>query len=334
MSTPRSLSRAALVLAVAALGACGKEPMHDDEGIARYGVPKDEGARPGAAVALGEAKVETPAPTPTPGAGGPGPAPEPPKPPPRPRAGAYVAGPVTDGGTIKGRIVFTARPKVPMVPISKDKEACKHDEHASERIVFDEATLGVGNCVVSIRNIAKGKDWSGDMAKKDRVVDIDQRQCVYVPHVRVVRAKTQLAVRNSDPAEHNIHGYRNTALQNQFNLMSSSGSYIDRSDEAFLEKAAKYIVKCDIHPWMNAFVFAVDHPYHVVTAKDGTFELTDVPAGTWEVGCWHEGMGLTPLMKDGAISGYDYGEDIELPPKTVTVTAGGTATVAFELTPP
>ena len=41
--------------------------------------------------------------------------------------------------------------------------------------------------------------------------------------------------------------------------------------EAYLEKSGKYIVKCDIHPWMNAYVHAVSHPYFAITDAKGKF---------------------------------------------------------------
>ena len=47
-------------------------------------------------------------------------------------------------------------------------------------------------------------------------------------------------------------------------------------------------VKCDIHPWMNAFVAVVDHPYFAVTGPDGSFELANLPPGTYTIEAWHE----------------------------------------------
>ncbi len=47
-------------------------------------------------------------------------------------------------------------------------------------------------------------------------------------------------------------------------------------------------VKCDIHPWMNAYVAVVDHPYYAVTGPDGSFELENLPPGTYTIEAWHE----------------------------------------------
>jgi hypothetical protein len=47
-------------------------------------------------------------------------------------------------------------------------------------------------------------------------------------------------------------------------------------------------IKCDIHPWMNAFVGVVPHPYFAVTGEDGSFELPGLPPGTYTIEAWHE----------------------------------------------
>lgn len=39
-------------------------------------------------------------------------------------------------------------------------------------------------------------------------------------------------------------------------------------------------VACDVHDWMSAYIVATEHPYYVLTDRNGAFELTDVPAGT------------------------------------------------------
>ena len=49
--------------------------------------------------------------------------------------------------------------------------------------------------------------------------------------------------------------------------------------------------KCDVHNWMSAYVGVLDHPYFAVTHDGGTFELKDLPAGTYTVEAWHEKLG-------------------------------------------
>ena len=47
-------------------------------------------------------------------------------------------------------------------------------------------------------------------------------------------------------------------------------------------------MKCNIHPWMKAYIAVFAHPYFAVTAADGSFDLKNVPPGTYTLVAWHE----------------------------------------------
>jgi uncharacterized protein (DUF2141 family) len=50
-------------------------------------------------------------------------------------------------------------------------------------------------------------------------------------------------------------------------------------------------VKCNVHPWMRAYIAVVHHPFFAVTGDDGTFTIKDLPAGTYTLEAWHETYG-------------------------------------------
>jgi hypothetical protein len=50
-------------------------------------------------------------------------------------------------------------------------------------------------------------------------------------------------------------------------------------------------IKCEVHPWMSAYVGVFDHPFFAVTADDGNFEIKDLPPGEYTVVAWHEKFG-------------------------------------------
>lgn len=331
----------ALLFLFALTVGCGgeaKEPQDTSEGVIRYGSAPDDAVDWGedaAGVEIGKADVKVREEQPK------GPAAKPPKTPKKPKkpktSGKYKVIAVSDGGTISGTVKFKSKPVLWDVDYNKDQEKCGHASYKTERVIFDEATLGVANCVVYLADISKGKDWTGALAQgpDERAMLLDQVNCRYVPHVMVLRPETQLQIKNSDDAEHNVHGYFRDFKTTQFNQMTAANSRMNEIGAAYLEKVGEYIVKCDVHAWMSGYVHVIPNPYWVVTAKDGKFELKDVPPGTYTVVCWHEGMREIPQMSGGGgISGYDYGPSIEETQK-VTVEAGATKTVDFALaTPP
>jgi hypothetical protein len=152
------------------------------------------------------------------------------------------------------------------------------------------------------------------------------------------RAGTQLVVLNDDRADHNIHGYKNSMKDTKFNFSSEPGTRKDDIEQAFLEEPATYIVKCDIHPWMSAYVHVLEHPYADLTLaveaggkKPGEFAISDVPPGEHTLVFWKEGIRETPSVADGKITAYTYSPDIVWEVQ-VKVEAGKTVEVPADKT--
>jgi hypothetical protein len=262
-----------------------------------------------------------------------------PPPPPAPVA-AYRVVDVKDGGTIRGFVRISEAVPRWTVEHPKSVANCGKD-HPTERMVHG-ADRGLANAVVSLEAIGAGKDWPEEMRREDRSVLVDQKRCLYVPHVQWARPETQLSVKNSDAEEHNIHGYRRTMADTQFNFASQPGSLKADVGPAYLTAPAVYLLKCDIHPWMSAYVHVTAHPYVEVTSADGAggrrpgeFVFGDVPPGTYRVTCWHEGMGETPVPDAaGRIASVVYSpEEVQTSPP-LEVKAGETSTVDFEFAAP
>ncbi|MGH9580011.1 MAG: carboxypeptidase regulatory-like domain-containing protein, partial [Terriglobales bacterium] len=115
---------------------------------------------------------------------------------------------------------------------------------------------------------------------------LDQKGCIYHPHVQGMRMGQSLAVKTSDPTAHNVHGYGK--VNRSFNRSQPPGAADLVIDMKRQEAGPPMKVKCDIHPWMNAYVGVVEHPYFAVTGPDGSFELKSLPPGTYTIEAWHE----------------------------------------------
>ena len=95
-----------------------------------------------------------------------------------------------------------------------------------------------------------------------------------------------LAVLNSDATLHNIHGLPKKNAEFNFGQPRAGMKKV-----MVFMKAEIFRVKCDVHPWMACYIQVFDHPFFAVTGKDGTFEITGLPNGTYTIEAWHETFG-------------------------------------------
>ena len=133
------------------------------------------------------------------------------------------------------------------------------------------------------------KSGFGDrpFAPPETHVVLDQRGCMYHPHVAAAMVGQTVEFINSDTEVHNVHGHPDVGRSWNF-IMSRKGSSrtltFDREEVAIP-------VSCDIHPWMQAYLAVVANPYFGVTGNDGAVILKPVPPGDYTVGVWHEKLG-------------------------------------------
>jgi plastocyanin len=187
-------------------------------------------------------------------------------------------------GSIKGAIHFVGgRPKAKVIDMSGDP-ACvlAHKVRAYDESLLVGPGGGLADAFVYVKKGLEGKTFEVPTAQ----VTIDQRGCWFHPRVLGVQIGQVLQVINSDEVTHNIHPM---AVENrEWNHSQGPG------DAPLIRKFTKpevmIPVKCNIHSWMHAFIGVVDNPYFAVSKPDGTFEIPNLPAGTYTLAVWHDGM--------------------------------------------
>ncbi len=205
-------------------------------------------------------------------------------------------------GAISGKITFEGTPPArEKVDLSPDPVCHKaHGEEGMQNPVAVEVGAGGGlkNVFVWIANVPDAGHKDG---KDAPAVVLDQVGCNYEPHIFGVLKRQKVSIKNSDPTLHNIHGQPRT--NKEFNYaMPNQG---DEREVEFkkVEEAVK--IKCDVHPWMAAWCFVMEHTYFAVTGADGAFSFdgAGLPDGEYEVKAWHEVLGEASgkvTVKDGA----------------------------------
>ncbi|MGE5893187.1 MAG: hypothetical protein ACM34I_03940 [bacterium] len=197
-----------------------------------------------------------------------------------PAAQSYEEGAVASGGAIKGKVVYNG--DIPMRKIipTKDPEVCGGIRDEPQVIVGPDK--GVQFAVVYLKGVQKGKRW--EKPKKTPV--LNNHNCRFEPHVQVIPAGMNVAIHNSDPVLHNTHGFLIKATV--FNVaMPKEGMSVEKP----LRKPGIVRVECDAHGWMLAWIYVADNPYYAVTAKDGTYTISDVPPGDYTMVVWQEYTG-------------------------------------------
>ncbi len=126
---------------------------------------------------------------------------------------------------------------------------------------------------------------AGKPGPSDKPVLLDQVGCEYTPYISGAQAGQKILVRNSDPLMHNVHPTPAVAGNVEKNLAQLAKA----KDLEFVFPKEEILLrfKCDVHPWMFAYVGVVDHPYFSVSGTDGTFKISGLPAGKYTVEAVH-----------------------------------------------
>ena len=119
---------------------------------------------------------------------------------------------------------------------------------------------------------------------------IDQKGCNYSPRVVGIQVGQPVNFRNMDPLLHNVHGL--PWINKPWNVGQLQAT-VHTVRPAQPESNPPITVKCDVHPWMSAFIFVLEHPYFAVTDEAGKFSIPNLPAGKYTLGVWHEGLKTT-----------------------------------------
>ncbi len=238
--------------------------------------------------------------------------------------GSYRAIDVRDGGKISGRVMLAGNhPALEKFHIPADQAACAA---ASENNRLEVGPGGgIASAVVFIEGIAEGKAMP---LLPRSALTMDQRNCVYIPHVLAVPVGDTVVFLNSDDLAHNV---RVEDLASEAILLNVAQPKAGYRDPMAIQHPGPVQVGCDYHPWMNAYVFGVDNPYYVVTDTSGAFVLEDLPPGTYTVKMWLNGFDLKPRTDNqGRIIRYAFGQPYLLQ-RQVTVAANGVSEIAFEV---
>jgi hypothetical protein len=189
---------------------------------------------------------------------------------------------VQAGGSISGTVKWSGPvPKIPRLPITKDPKICDPTGETTrdlQRLVIGPDG-GVANTVVYLTNVTRGKAW--DLPLSERT--LDQRTCVYVPHILLVPVGGELQIKSSDPILHTVHMMGAATYNLPFPFQDQ---FISRT----MHIPGRVDIKCNAgHVWMNGEMLVVPHPYYAVTDAHGSFTLTNVLPGDYTVEAWHEG---------------------------------------------
>lgn len=196
-----------------------------------------------------------------------------------------LAATAASAGTITGTVTYTG--KVPALkPLSMDADPACASKHTSP-VASEVLVLGTGNTMANVMVRVKTA-VPGTFTAPAQPAVIDQKGCVYIPHVLGVMVGQTLKLRNSDGVLHNVHAL--PKVNTPFNMAMPANR--TEADTKFGKEEGMFLVKCDVHPWMQSYVGVFSNPFFAVSGKDGKFTISNIPPGTYELEAWHEKLGV------------------------------------------
>jgi len=197
-----------------------------------------------------------------------------------PGAAAVVASSVT------GTVTFTGTPPA-LKPLAMDADPVCAKKHPSP-VPSELLVLGTGGTMANVivfvsKGLAAGKTWPAPTTP----VVLDQNGCQYKPHAQGIMVGQAYRILNTDGVLHNVHAL--PKINAGFN--QPMPPTMKEKSFAFAKPEPIFQIKCDVHPWMIAYLGVFTHPFFAATGTDGKFTISGLDAGTYEFTAWHERLG-------------------------------------------
>ena len=188
--------------------------------------------------------------------------------------------------TVTGTITFAGKAPT-LKPLAMDADPACAKKHPKP-VLAEMLVLGNGNTMGNVivyvsKGLPAGKTWPAPKTP----VTLDQKGCLYVPHAMGIMVGQAYRILNSDGILHNIHTL--PKVNPSFNRAMPATS--KETSTTFAKPEPIFQIKCDVHPWMSAFIGVFTHPFFATTGADGKFTIANLDPGTYEITAWHERLG-------------------------------------------
>ena len=223
-----------------------------------------------------------------------------------------IGGPGEPSPSVTGSITLAGNPP-PEIPIHFGPACGKFSPPATTRHYVIGAGGRLANVFVYVED-AKPAPVPGPGPL------LDQVGCMYEPYVLGVGVNQPFGIRNSDPEMHNVHATPRSPANKEFNFAQMAGAPVML--RSFANPEVLIRLKCDVHPWMFAYVGVVEHPWFAVSDADGIFQLPPgLPAGRYKLSAVHLKAGVQTkdiVLEKGqpVVASFQFGVPGKVSPQT------------------
>lgn len=188
-------------------------------------------------------------------------------------------------GTVQGQVSFQGSPPKP-APINFGAEKQCAALHKGKPVFTEEIVVNPNGTLRYVL-VRVASEVKGSFAPPKTPAVVDQKGCVFVPHVTAAMVGQTVSFPNGDPLLHNVRVMSNKGQG--FNIAQPIQGM--KYDRVFKTPEIGIQLKCDVHFWMSAYLHVLPHPFFAVTGSDGSFKIAGLPPGTYTLEAWHEKLG-------------------------------------------
>lgn len=190
-------------------------------------------------------------------------------------------------GDIVGKITLNGKPPSEKEIKFDADPKCKaqHSTTATTQHYEVDANGGLANVFVYVKDGLGSKKFP----PPTQSVVLEQSKCLYQPYVLGIQTGQTLVIENSDDTLHNVHALTAPGKNPEFNIGQPMKGM--KSEKKFTKPEVFVKFKCDVHPWMFAYMGVVDHPFFAVTGADGSYKINGLPDGEYTLAAVHPKAG-------------------------------------------